>query len=244
MENITHHFERKYTPFKALLLYEGSEGTEEHATDNGFYVESYDIGRDGRPINAHPLSSAEMKDIALLFKGSAEMYNGFLKSHGIMPPNVLSIDPKHTGTIVWYTPPMSADLFFVDRLGIPCGKASVPALVWKATRSSLSVFALKGKRKPDTRTPLYHAPFFNIGGGGAVCMGTVDIQIDGQTFLEDFIALWQQYFFGSYFSHMLEGGGLTSQNIVQLWQGLVGSPKAFPEDVLMRTDLTIQSLIR
>jgi PRTRC genetic system protein B len=247
MTNISHQFSDLYVPYKALLIYNCDKENNHNINmpeANAVYVESYDIGRQGNPINAHPLTVSESIALAEMLQSSTELQNGFLRSKGILPAQVLHINPHNEGYAVWYTPAQQRNLFFVDSLGIPCGNAFVPAMLWKATRQRLQVFALKGKGRPTAKTTLSHAPFFNIYEDGAVCMGTVDINIDRHTRLEDFMARWEQYFFNSYFSHGLAGGGLTNQNIVQLWQQQVTSGQRFPEAALKTHRLTLNALLK
>ncbi|HEY4147629.1 MAG TPA: hypothetical protein VGM41_01805 [Chitinophagaceae bacterium] len=93
-------------------------------------------------------------------------------------------------------------------------------MLWKAIKERLQVFALKGKTKPNADTPLQYAPLFNLSQDGRVCMGTVNINIDRQTGLEQFMAEWQSYFFNSYFTHTLGNHRHCKGNLVELWQGL------------------------
>jgi hypothetical protein len=65
MKNITQQFNSGFEPFKALLIYRYDKAEEinqfqrdEKRTE--IYVESYDIGRNGKPINAHPLNEKKL----------------------------------------------------------------------------------------------------------------------------------------------------------------------------------------
>lgn len=241
MENISNQFNILYEPLKALLIYGHRDG---HQSYRSVYVESYDIGKNGKPINAHPLTMKESIALAELLQTSAELQNGFLRSNGVLPVNVLYVNPDKQGYAIWYTPPQKRPLLFIDRLGIPSGEASVPGMIWKAGCDCLSVFACKGKERPKNQSPLYYAPFFNIHANGSVCMGNVRIDIERSTHLEDFMHKWEQYFFNSYFSHTLQGGSLIDGNLVQLWQGLVNSEVRFPENVLTKTNYSLSNLFR
>lgn len=246
MNNITQTFSQVYVPQKALLIYDCyRENSHNINTPDAHhvYVESYDIGADGRPRNAHPLTLKESLALAQLLGSSSDMQNGFLRPRDLMPLNALHVNPHGEGYAVWYTPPKVQPLFFTEGLTIPCGKAFVPALLWKATRNHLQVFALKGNKRPTLKTALHHAPFFNISSNGGVCMGTVSIDIDRTTRLEDFMAQWERYFFNSYFSHGLDGGGLTNVNIVQLWRQLIASGERFPETALKPISITLKQLL-
>lgn len=248
MKNITENFNRQYRPYKALLLYgyEQSNDDRRHYPDterNDLYVESYDIGRNGQPINAHPLTIREMMGLADIFNSSRELDNHFLCSKGLLPEQVLYVDQKQNGFAIWYTPPMVQDLFFTENLGVPSGRAHLPALLWKASKDRLYIFALKKKGRPTLNAEIYHAPFLNIYTGGNVCMGTVNIDISEHTHLEQFIQLWQDYFFRSDFSHSINGNSSTKSDTVTLWRSLMGTDKPFPTNELVSNGMTLKNLL-
>src|ERR1700751_2359334 len=145
MMNASEDFNTQYKPVKALLIYQSERNKNKHEyasndnENNQVYVESYDIGKQGNPINAHPLSMAEMVSLSTLFQRTQELRSNYLKSKGVLPGKVLYINPQPNGFAVWYTPPQEVSLFFVPGLKIPNGKAKIPAMVWKATKDSLNV---------------------------------------------------------------------------------------------------------
>lgn len=244
MENITHLFDDYYIPEKALLIYRCHDRKEEgNRSEESIYAESYDINKDGNPINAHPLTQKEMFALSQIFQSCKELKRTYLKSKGILPANVLQINTQGKGSVCWYTPAQEANLLFTAALGIPSGKANIPALVWKASREQLSIFAIKGNKKPSASMPLYHAPFFNVHANGNVCMGTVDVDIPGDTCLEEFIKYWEDYFWNSYFSHMMEGFNPVNGNMVLLWKQLVKTREDFPATSLKKTNYTIQNCL-
>jgi PRTRC genetic system protein B len=238
MENITSLFDDVYLPESGFVIYRNRKDTSD------CYVESFDIGEDGSPLNLHPLSVEESTALAKTLDTSKTMQKAFLKSKGLIPDNVLYLDPSQQGCVIWHSLPQMVDLFFVAGLDIPNGKACIPALIWKATKTELCIYAVKSDGKPDLQMPLYHAPFFNLYKSGKVCMGTVDVQRGEAVSLEDFIESWQQYFFRSYFSHLIESHNPVKANIVQLWQKQIQTVKAFPSGALVKTKLTLKSLIR
>jgi PRTRC genetic system protein B len=245
MRNITNNFSEVYVPYKALLIYQSETDREGHEDKEvNTYVESYDIGKHGNPVNAHPLTLKESVALADLLQASRELQNGFLKSKGVLPSNLLYLNSQRTGYAVWHTPTEQRKLYFTENLGIKSGLTYLPGLVWLATRDQLYVYAIKGNRKPNANTKLYHPPFFNIHGNGQVCMGNVRIQIDHNTCLEDFMEKWQRYFYESYFSHSLAGGSVVNGNIVQLWQQQLETGQKFPETCLIKNGKTIQNLIQ
>jgi PRTRC genetic system protein B len=250
MMNVTENFNNQFAPVKALLIYQNQmtvrdEYGYEADRNPQVYVESYDIGKQGRPINAHPLSAAELVSLSKLFQSTEELKSNYLKPKSLLPGNVLYLDAHSEGYAVWYTPPMETELFFAQDLGIPSGKAHIPAMIWKAGKNSLNVYALKGKGKPNANTPLYHAPYFNIYENGNVCMGTVQIAIDRFTRLEDFMTKWEVYFFNSYFSHTIGSHQGAKTDLIALWLQQVATGKAFPNELLNKyRNLTLQNIIQ
>jgi len=153
MKNITDNFGSMYTPVKALVVFQKNDA------QGSTYVESYDMDANGYPINAHQLSLSESSALANALDTSDELRRNFLKSSGLLPKNMLYINPDHDGYAIWYTPAMEVPLFFVEKLGIPNGTAAIPSLLWKASKKDLYIFALDGVEEIEEQTPLYRAPF-------------------------------------------------------------------------------------
>jgi len=239
MKELTGTFGNLYEPIKALVILRRTG--ESHQFD--FYVESYDMDDRGCPINGHPLTNKESNKLAKALQVNEKKAQGFLTSKGLMPSNVLYLNSGMDGYVIWHTPPQSVKLLFTENLGIPCGMASVPALIWKAGKGSLQIFAVDTSAFQET-TPLYHAPFFNLYHDGRVCMGNVRIRIPNDCGLEQFMELWQDYFFNSYFSHLIGGHEPIKTNIVQLWQQLTATAEPFPTEVLNPTKYQLKNLIR
>jgi PRTRC genetic system protein B len=237
MKDITATFGTLYHPVKAFVVY------QQNTSDKSIYVEAYDMDKNGYPINAHPLSLRESTNLANALDTSEELKRNFLKPSGLLPKNILYLNPDQNGYAIWHTPAQKVDLFFVEDLGIPNGCASLPPLLWKASKNTLWIFAMDSNTDINERTSLSHAPFFNLYQDGRVCMGTVSINIKADCLLEEFTALWEQYFFNSYFSHLIGDKSPVKGNIIQLWQGLVGSRKQFPIKSLIKNGLTIKKLL-
>lgn len=237
INDITENFGTLYYPKSALVFYE-TAGTE---TD--IYVEHFDMDSNGTPINAHPLTVKEADVLAKALQTDEERNKAFLKPKGILPTNILHINPSaENGTVLWYTRSKQRQMYFIDSLGISNGMAQVPPMLWLANKSSLTVFALANDRRPTEKTPLYYAPFFNIYEKGNVCMGTVSIDIKNSSSVEEFIQAWEHYFFNSYFSHSL-CENLTKKNIVNLWKDLINTDKPFPKEVLKKNSKTLKNLL-
>lgn len=232
----TDHFGTLYYPKSALVFYETK------GTDTAMYVEHFDMDSNGTPINAHPLTVKEANILAKALQTDEEKNTAFLKPKGILPTNILHINPSEKGTVLWYTKAQQRQLYFVDSLGITNGKAQVPPMLWSASKSSLTVFALASDRRPTEKTPLHYVPFFNIYEKGNVCMGTVSIDIKNSASVEEFIQAWEHYFFNSYFSHSL-CENLTKTNIVNLWKDLINTDKPFPKEVLKKNNKILKNLL-
>ncbi|WP_413998079.1 PRTRC system protein B [Flavobacterium sp. W1B] len=237
MKDITNDFGTLYNPVKAFVVY------QQNTSNKSIYVEAYDMDKNGYPINAHPLSLSESTNLANALDTSEELKRNFLKPSGLLPKNVLYINPDHNGYALWYTPAQNTNLFFVEALGIPNGKASLPPLLWKASKNALWIYAMDSDIEINEKTSLYHAPFFNAYEDGKVCMGTVPIDIKSNCLLEEFIIQWENYFFNSNFSHLIMNRSPIKGNIIQLWQNLINSRKIFPMKSLIKTGLTIKELL-
>ena len=142
-----------------------------------------------------------------------------------------------------YTKTQRRQLYFVNGLEIPNGMAYVPPMIWYANKNTLSVFALASDRRPTEKTPLYLAPFFNIYEDGKVCMGSVNISIKNSASVEEFVSAWEDYFFNSYFSHLLGNKNPINGNCVTLWKDLIQTGKPFPKDVLRKNNKALKNLL-
>ena len=235
--DITASFGTLYHPKSALVFYD----TKGANTD--VYVEHFDMDKNGNPINAHPLTEREARVLARALQTEKDKDKAFLKSNGILPTNILHINPSEKGTVLWYTKAQRRHLYFVNGLDIPNGMAYVPPMIWYANKNSLSVFALASDRRPTEKTPLYFTPFFNIYEDGKVCMGTVNVEIKNSASIEDFIKAWEDYFFNSYFSHLLGRNSPIKGNCVNLWKDLIQTGKPFPKEVLKKNNKTLKNLL-
>jgi PRTRC genetic system protein B len=161
----------------------------------------------------------------------------------LLPKNLLYLRTDKNPFAVWHTPAQSVKLYFKEDLGIKNGLANIPALVWKATRTTIALYAVK-ENQISADTPLFNAPFFNMYDDGRVCMGNVSLEIKKDCPLEDFIRLWERAFFDSYFSHMIQGYNPIKGNIGQLWKSLSGTGKPFPVEKLISNHYTLRNLIQ
>ena len=236
--DITEDFGTLYHPKSALVFYE-SKGL-----DKDMYVEHFDMDKNSMPINAHPLTEREAGALAKALLTEKQKQSAFLKPVGILPTTILHINPRRDkGAVIWHTKSQKRLLYFIDGLGIPSGQGFVPPMVWQASKNSLRVFALLSNRRPTEKTPLYYAPFFNIYEDGRVCMGSVSIEIKESACVEEFTKAWEDYFFNSYFSHLMGENSPVKGNCVSLWKDLVTSGRTFPKEVLKSNTKTLKNLL-
>lgn len=237
MNNITQELGTTFYPYSALVFYKSDEGY------NNFYVEHFDMDNNGTPINAHPLTVNESKELSRMLNVEQEQNNTCFIPNGILPSNILHLNSNDNGQVIWYNKPQKCPLLFVKSLDISNGTAYMPTLIFKATKTELSVYALKSNRRPTMNTKLYYAPFFNIYEDGSICMGTVDIQVKDANSLEEFITLWEDHFFNSYFSHLLDSYNPIKSNIVEFWQNQINTDKPFDTKELKRNNRTLKDII-
>ena len=240
MKDITQDFGTLYHPTTALVFYQNDE------INKDTYVEHFDMDKNGNPINAHPLTEREAKELvkALTINTQKEKSQDFLKPKGILPTHILHINPSENGSVLWFTKSMKRQLYFTENLEIPNGMAEVPAMLWLANKRNLKIFALSSNLRPTEKTSLFYAPFFNVYEDGNVCMGTVDVNIQNSTSLEEFTKKWEDYFFNSYFSHLMNEHNPIKGNCVSLWKNLVGTDNSFPKEVLKNANRILKNLLQ
>jgi len=237
MNDITEEFRDIFVPFKGIVVYQKLSPDFQ-----SYYVESFDFNRQHKPINFHPLTTAESNGLETALATKKADLN-FLHIETVLPKSILYLNPVRNGGAVWYTPGRKMPLFFKEELDIPSGVGPVPPLLWRASRRALAVYALPSNRRPTPNSALFQAPFFNTGADGTVCMGSVDIDIAENCSIESFTREWERYFFSSRFTHLNGSVSPVKGNIIQLWQSLIGSKRPFPVEVLLPTTFTLQNII-
>jgi PRTRC genetic system protein B len=234
MNNAINQFGLVYKPVSGIVNYAAESGSN--------YFEYFDIDPYGRQLNHRPLSSVESLQMAeCLHACTGFDEEVFLTPSVVIPDNLLYLATGAYGRAVWFTQPQQQQLFFKDNLQIPCGIYQLPGLIWDADDAGLRIFAFNHFEPQKQLTVLYHAPFFNCYADGTVCMGNTLCKFPQNCRLEQFQQLWQEYFFNSYFSHLITGH-LPCEGIVSLWQDLARSGSPFPVDQLKPTTLTLKDL--
>lgn len=237
MKNITTILDTFYKPGKALVIFTAK------SEDCKPYVESFDFDEWGHPINTHPLTVKEAVTLGKILRSNEDSDTGYLQSEGILPKNILKIHQyAFGGFALWTSPAQQRPLYFSENVGLNDGPAYVPPMLWKATADRLQVWALPSGKRPQSKTRLYYAPFFNIS-SSSVCMGTVAVNAGNQPSLQEFTKSWEDAFWNTAFSHLNMTFSPTKSPIVQLWKGLIGTDKPFPMEELKRNGKTINDII-
>ena len=227
-----------YHPAAAIVVFQPDNN------DNELYLEHYDMDENGCPVNPRPLSVKEAQGLAKALDTKKAAAKAFLKPKGLLPSCLLHINPSEDGSVLWYTKPQTQKLYFSESLGLASQELSLPALVCAANKNRLFVYALTIKGKPSLSTPLFNAPFFNLYRNGNVCMGSVNVRISQSATLEEFIHAWQGYFFGSYFSHLIDGHNPVKGNLISLYQSLAETGSVFPVEELVPNTKQLKHLLR
>lgn len=159
---------------------------------------------------------------------------------GFVPPNLLYMDGE---TIAWWVPPERRHIAFrAPELGAPERGETVPhpGLVFAVDgRRAWRVWAVLGGHRPDDKTMLFQAPYFNVWAEGVICTGNVTLP-DGTT--AEKIEAWNRVFFGSFFTHPNANGPLVTYRggAYKFWRDMLdGKHAAFPERVLVPCKKTL-----
>lgn len=121
--------------------------------------------------------------------------------------------------------------------------APMPGMIFSLENNRLTVFAVKGNRRPQKNSFLYHLPIWNIDITGRVCTGTCklpDLLIkEGEP--EKIIREWESVFFDSEFTH--EGTQVYDKiDLIKFWKSLDGK-KEFSFEGLLSTHKTVNDLL-
>ena len=117
-----------------------------------------------------------------------------------------------------------------------------PPLVWRVHNGDLKIRALAENRRPEARTTLAVAPFWNLSDDGRVCTGTMR-RPDGASVAA--IGEWERGFYESAFTHA-NVGRLTRHRggFEGLWSELADKSKPFPAATLIRLPQTLVQFVR
>ena len=220
MNELTKQLQEIMVPKAALIAYEYQEG---HYASGSHYLELRPINKKGRMEAGIPVTYEFMDSLVESYSDGNRRI-----PHGWLPPNMLWCDTRRGHeSYVWYNPPGKRRMFFMNDLNIGDGMFHVPGVIYIIKNERMDIFAYKGK-KPDGRTPLYLAPFFNVTGGN-VCLGNSTLEkpesLDFHTLLE----YWEKRFWLSEFSHLGGSRNPTESNLVSVTEKARTNPFDYNE---------------
>lgn len=203
---------------------------EEHelfSAENGTYQLGASSPLTQEKVQAVSELVAEKKQIRRYFKG-------------IIPSQVLNIH-QTPEVLIWKVKAASRTIHF-DIEGMGKGEVSCPNLIFRVKENcQLEVYATKTYRVQQ-KTPLYRAPFPNIEWGN-VCIGSARRWIKEPTTYEEFMAQWEEIFFDSTFNTDNDQHR-AKVSLPILWNPLMNTNKSFPTSQLLKTNLTLNDLLR
>lgn len=175
----------------ALLLYSGEEpGGAPH------YWQVHPIGTDKHGVPHLEAGQGMTQDcIEALCK---KVLPSLVSNKGWIDKNLLAYGSGTSGPLVFFRPSVRRPIYFGRGAPLKSGVAPWPAMVMVASPGELSVYVVRGDQRPDLKTPLYCAPFYNVYYNHKVCIGQSKIppncppsSIDG----------WSEAFYKSAFTH-------------------------------------------
>jgi PRTRC genetic system protein B len=162
---------------------------------------------------------------------------------GYLPGNVLYADGD---TLVWWNPPQLRHIAFRcadSMLGERSAVVAHPALVFMVSGTKWLVWAHKGRNRPLPDSPMWQAPYFNVGADGTICRGNVATPGGSTT---DKIDAWEDAFFRSYFTHPNRPKGLVRHagGAYAFWLQMIEQQvRRFPLRALVATGTTLAELV-
>ena len=117
-----------------------------------------------------------------------------------------------------------------------------PPLVWRVADGQLKIRALTENKRPEAKTKLAVAPYWNLSDSGTVCTGSTRRPERASVAA---ISDWERGFYESAFTHA-NVGHLTRYEggFVGLWSGLTGKRGLFPLETLILLPETLAQFIR
>lgn len=217
---------------RAFLVYENRDHEAVFVSSHLIKVFEDETGKHHAQIQpGSPLSKNA------LFNALNELANQQHEKDSLLPTTVLCATYSH---LIWWKPPSREVVFFQSpEVGSLGKEISHPGLLFRIHEGKWSVFAVKGKKRPDRNTVLYHAPYFNVYDDGGICIGTAKVP---KTIHYSGIPEWEKAFFLSGFTHPNGHVKKVSyeRGIFAFWKDVLdGKFKTFPTRYLVSTGKTL-----
>ena len=153
--------------------------------------------------NARPLKPGTLKALMQ----SAYNHNGGdsdIFDDYFLDSSILAMDTKpFSRKIIWWRPEQTRTILFNDRIPLPSTEYPLPAMLFYVNRDTIKVYAMKtGKKRPDKKTELFHAPIFNMVQKNEICWGNVKLQGESVPPVDEEVKTWEQRMWNSFFSEV------------------------------------------
>lgn len=213
--NLTETLRDKFHPILLLTVY--NSGVDKYE----YYIESHDIV-EGQVAAGKPLKVETIEEIlASMYQENAEMK----QFTGIMPQNLLHYKQYSGGKkykMCWYQPEQWRKLFHAPALKIAEGFAMVPPMIYLVDRNYFGVYALDSNDRPDSKSKLYRAPFFNVDNNGSVCLGNAKVPKPSDRTYASLMKYWEDLFWLSKFTHVNGSAPVQGDiKIDELWRNMI-----------------------
>lgn len=228
---------QKYSPQSAIVVYKSS-------LTNDYYLENHAVNEKGQLMAGSPLRQETIQAMVDAFYTEQQSR---IKVSGMIPDYLLQFIPRPGGRYVmtWYREATHRVIHFSASLKIPSVLFPVPALVYHVDGKELSIYALKGDRRPKMTDKLYMAPYHNTDDEGLVCLGSVKVARPAVTTYETLTKYWEDLFWLGEFTHV-NGDGPTKTDLTKLYRQLAKVKKTsapWPEDELKESQIKFKDLI-
>jgi len=218
-----------YKPTHQLVVYnDGDNSYIEHYEI--MQVEGISVLSEGKPLLKKSLK--KMLDLVLTSDKTT-----FATVTKLLPENVLVYDPRPgKRKLVWYE---KAEVRVLHGINKGPVKVKLPAFIFILDDGDISIYATKtGIKRPDLKTPLFHAPLPNVYDNAHICMGNVK-KPQNKIEIVDLIESWQKAFWGSQFTK-----DLRDEKFDMELRAAIRSKKPFPNKLLKTHKKTLNTLLK
>lgn len=215
MNELTETLTVSLKPVLAVTVYKSDDRKE-------YYLESHDINDNGHFGAGKPLQQETLQGIVDVFFDDRKNMSAIT---GLIPVNLLDYKVRPGGNykMVWYNPAQVRVIHHAAPLKLTTAKCWVPALLYIVENRELTVYALNTDKRPEEKTVLYMAPFFNVSDDGDVCLGNAKVQKPKEKTFASIIKYWEDLFWLSEFSHVNGSNKVKSNDLHGIWKKLLAS---------------------
>jgi PRTRC genetic system protein B len=197
------------------------------------YVELMEYLDNGELSEGRPLTKKALKQLLNLVATTDK--STYATVNKLLPESVLYYDPRPGKMkLIWWNKPQIRAMHGINKKPIV---AKVPAVIYLIDDDSLSMYVIKGSKRPDLKAQLFHPPFPNVYADAKVCMGSVK-KPSNKVELEDLINGWEEAFWKSEFTDHL-----WDDKYFGMLRKAARMKTAFPSTQLKATKKTIKTLI-